>query len=375
MALSRSLTGFFCWSSAAGAIALVACAHETPFQNRNPGLDSTIGQGSDRQLTLNPAADLRPAWLSDGSGLLYTYEGNSGAVHDRCLAILPPSGGTRRELPCASSQLSQDSVDAFSEAAPGPGGKLLFTREWSLPGDVNPRRGVLQLGTVERPGSATTLFTFPYTATSGHIHQGISHIRWLSPTRVVYLASRVTFPRPCSNCTADTVYTGIELVELDLSGPVPAIQPIAGTDSASSVDVGATPDEIYFTRNGDTRVYLMDLSSGISIVVHDFGSGGIARDVALYGNNLYAVVGGSVSYVVDPQLGASQLDRGGKLYIADLVNGTDAWRIVDSRVFKRPVISPQRNRMVAESFALTVLPGGTDTVFSRTSDLWLFDLP
>jgi hypothetical protein len=139
--------------------------------------------------------------------------------------------------------------------------------------------------------------------------------------------------------------------------------------------VGATGDEVFFTRNGDSRVYQMDLSSGVSIVAHDFGSSGIARDVAVFGNQLYAVVGGHVDYVVDPLLGPSQLDRGGKLFIADLINGTDSWRIVDSRLFKRPVISPQRDRLVAESFPITVLPGGADTVISRSSDLWLLDLP
>lgn len=377
MALSRSLTGFFSWTGAAGAVlmALGACAHEEPFQTQNPGLDSTFGQGADRQLTLNPAADVRPAWLSDGSGLIYTFEGLSGTARDRCLAILLPSGGTRRELPCGKSQ---DSVDTFSEAAPGPGGRLLFTREWSLPGDINPRQGEIMLGTVDQPGSATTVLTFPYTASSGHIHSGISHIRWLSATRAIYLASTVTYPRPCSTCEADTVSTGIELVTLDLSGPTPSIQPIAGTDSASSVDVGATGNEIFFTRNGDTRVYQMDLTTGGITVAHDFGAGGIARDVAYFGNQLYAVVGGLVAYTVDPLLGTSQLDHGGKLYVADLVNGTDSWRIVDNRVFKRPVISPLRNRMVAESFALSITGCGAgcfDTVASRNSDLWLLDLP
>lgn len=374
------MTGPSSWGGAAGVVllTLAACSHEAPFQNRNSSLDSTIGGGPDRQLTLNLGADIRPAWLTDGSGLIYAYEGISGPARDRCLAILPPSGGTRRELSCATSTLSQDSVDAFSEAAPGPGGKMLFTREWSLPVDINPVRGALQLGTVTQPASAITLLTFPYTASSGHIHQGISHIRWLSPTRAVYLASKVAYPRPCGTCQADTVRTGIELVELDLSGATPTIQPIPGTDSASSVDVGATSNEIYFTRNGDTRVYLMDLTSGISIVAHDFGTAGIARDVAYLGNQLYAVVGGGVTYVLDPALGPSQLDRGGQLWLADLGNGTDGWRIIDSRWFKRPVISPQRNRMVAESFQLSFVtcgPGCVDTVISRNADLWLLDLP
>ena len=359
-------------------ITLAACSHEAPFQHQNSSFDSTIGGGPDRQLTLNLGADIAPAWLSDGSGLIYTWEGISGTVHDRCMAILPPSGGTRRELTCATSLPSQDSVDVFYEAAPGPGGQMLLVRQWSLPVDIAPLRGALQLGTVNQPASATTLLTFPYTASTGHIHQGISHIRWLSPTRAVYLAGKVTYPRPCGTCLADTVRTGIELVELDLSGATPTIQPIPGTDSASSVDVGANSNEIFFTRNGDTRVYQMDLSSGASIVAHDFGSAGIARDVAFLGNQLYAVVGGGVTYVLDPALGPSQLDRGGQLWLADLGNATAGWRIIDSRWFKRPVISPQRTRMVAESFQLTFVtcgPGCVDTVISRNADLWLLDLP
>ncbi|MEP7326266.1 MAG: hypothetical protein ABI836_09990, partial [Gemmatimonadota bacterium] len=233
------MTGFCCRAGllSAALIALAACSHESPFQAHNPGFDSTKGGGPDRQLTLNPAADIRPAWLSDGSGLIYTFEGLAGTIHDRCLATFLPSGGTRHELPCGTSLLSRDSLDAYSEAAPGPDGQLLFTREWSLPGNINALHSELQLGTVKQPESATTVLTYPYTAVNGHIHSGISHIRWLSPTRAVYLASTVAYPRPCGTCVADTVSTGIELVELDLSGPAPSIQPIPGTDSASSVDV------------------------------------------------------------------------------------------------------------------------------------------
>jgi hypothetical protein len=380
VALSRSLTGRFTWRGTAGValITLAACSHEAPFAHRNTTFDSTIGGGADRQLTLNLGADIAPAWLSDGSGLIYTWEGVYGAVHDRCMAILPPAGGTRRELTCATSEPSLDSVDVFSEAAPGPGGQLLLVRQWSLPADIAPLGGALQLGTVTDPAAATTLLTFPYTSSTGHLHQGISHIRWLSPTRAIYLASKVTFPRPCGTCTADTVRTGIELVELTISGTTATIQPIPGTDSVSSVDVGANSNEIFYTRNGDTRVYQMDLSSGISIVAHDFGSAGIARDVAFFGNQVYAVVGGGVFYVLDPALGPSQLDRGGQLWLADLGNATQSGRLIDSRWFKRPAISPLRNRMVAESFQLTFVfcgMGCVDTLISRNADLWLLDLP
>jgi hypothetical protein len=365
-------------TAAAGGAALLilglaTCAHDQPFATPHNESDSTLTRGAERPLTYNLGADLRPAWLPDGSALVYTFENPFSDDHDRCLALLPPTGGTRTELPCTTTLASADSVDAFYEAAPATDGRMLFLREYSISGLLTPIRGALVLR--EKDGSDSTLLTYPYTAANGHLVQGIGFIRWLSDTKAVYLATTVNYPRPCGPCTADTVRTGIELVLLDLSASPASITPIPGTDSASSVDVGSTPDELFFTRNGDSRVYHLALSTGTVTIAHDFGTIGIARDVAVFGNQLYAVVRGSITYSVDPVLGPTQLDRGGALYVADLTTGSERWRIVDSRMFRRPVVSPDRSRMAAESFSFTVAPGSFDTTVSRSADLWLLELP
>lgn len=354
-------------------LGLATCAHDPPFEARNQELDSTLTGGTERQLTYNLGADLRPAWLPDGSALVYTFENPFSDDRDRCLALLPPTGGTRSELPCARTVASADSVDAFYGAAPAADGRMLFLREYSIPGLLTPIRGALVLR--DNDGSDSTLLTYPYTAANGHLVQGIDFIRWLSTDRAVFLAASVKYPRPCGTCTADTVLTGIELVLVDLSAHPATITPIPGTDSASSVDVGSAADELFFTRNGDSRVYQLELSTGTVTIAHDFGSIGIARDVAVFGNQLYAVVRGKVTFAVDSVLGPLQLDRGGALYVADLTTGSDRWRIVDGRMFRRPVVSPDRSRMVAESFSFTVAPGSFDTTVARSADLWLLDLP
>jgi hypothetical protein len=49
---------------------------------------------------------------------------------------------------------------------------------------------------------------------------------------------------------------------------------------------------------------------------------------------------------------------------------------VSDRLFRRPVLSPDGRRMVAEGFvAIITGPGGADTTLSPLADLWLFDIP
>src|SRR5260370_38874871 len=86
------------------------------------------------------------------------------------------------------------------------------------------------------------------TAPSGQIHQAISHIGWLAPSRLVYLGERVTYPRACGSCSPDTVRTGIEVVTLDFAGATPVVSLVPTTATASSAAGWVTGDTIYFTR-------------------------------------------------------------------------------------------------------------------------------
>jgi hypothetical protein len=82
--------------------------------------------------------------------------------------------------------------------------------------------------------------------------------------------------------------------------------------------------------------------------------------------------------VVDPVLGPVQRDEGGQLTAVDLSNGNASPMIVAERFFRRPTISPQGNRLVAEAYQATIVGCGSicrDTTISKVADLWLFDLP
>ena len=132
---------------------------------------------------------------------------------------------------------------------------------------------------------------------------------------------------------------------------------------ALALAVGATGDTIYFTRNGDSRVYRHAFSSGQTDTVFDFGFAGIARDVTYANGRVVAVVGGDVIYVVDSILGASQIDRGGPLYVVTLAGGTTTTAGDPSFLFRRPAFAPGGARVVVERWT------------NGSSDLWLVEVP
>jgi len=349
------------------AAAVVACGHTAPF---GPGVytpNGPLGGGATLRLTYNPGTDLAPAWLPSGGGILYSAERLDRVDRDRCFAVLPPAGGAIERYVCRTSA-ADDSVDVFEGAALASDGQIAYVRARShrLPGrPISPDVQALVVATLADPNNVRVLRPLAYTAPppSGRIHEGISHIGWLAQSRLVYLGEHVTYPQACSNCPRDTVRTGIEVVTLDFAGATPVLAVVPTTDSASSVAVGATGDTIYFTRNGDSRVYRYVFSSGQTDTVHDFGAAGIARDVGLANGRLVAVVGGDVTYVVDTVLGASQVDHGGELHIVTLGTGAETVLGDSTSRFRRPAFSPDGTRLATELWA------------NGRADLWLLDVP
>lgn len=308
------------------------------------------------------------------------FEDTSRPDLDRCLGQLPASGGSIRQVVCATTLSSLDSVDTFYEPSVGPDGRVLYLRESSPLQSSTPNAAALVLAPGNDLQAGTVIRTYPYTASSGNIHGGITNIRWLSADRAIYLAQSVQYVAPCRGCPLDTLRTGIELVDVDLSGAAPVLQVIPNTAGTSSVAAGDSPDLVYLTRNGDGRVYRQTLSSGATEIVHDFGAGNIARDVHVLGTTLYAIVGGRVSFVNDSTLGEVQRDFSGHLRRVDLTNGIETPLDVDGRWFRRPAASPAGNRLVAEGFPALISScappiGCLDTTIGRSSDLWLFDVP
>jgi len=361
------------------ATALAGCGHEQPFQPSDQTTDQPFSPGTPTRLTFNPGADLHPAWLPDGSAFVYAWQQYNQVDKDRCLSFIDGSGGTRFDTICNPAPFAIDSADLFDSPSPSLSGEILYARYSSRLGAPAPEHGGVYFGTLADPLSATTVLNLPYQAPSGRTHGAISTARWLSAKRLVYVGQSANYARELLGCPLDTVTTGIEIVEMSLVGAQPELAVIPFTDGASSIALSTNRDTLYFTLNGDSRVYRLALASGQATVAHDFGALGIARDVTVLGSRLVAVVGGEIRYT-GSTLGPLQIDGGGNLVSVDLGTGAESPLPVDHpMLFRRPEFAPagDRVRLVVEGLPTGTTPTGCGwhDLLSKVGDLYLYEAP
>jgi hypothetical protein len=368
-----------CLALAGGAFLALACGHTDPFTTSPPTSNLPFEPTPPVRLTFNDGADRYPSWLPDGSGILYSSQQLSRPDRDLCLAELPPGGGSQRRLVCDLTRLGRDTTNTIQSAVVGPDGRLAFNKARGDIGDPRPTVEWLAVAPGLDPSTAAEVQRIPYTLPGELPVSGVSSLRWQSPTELIYVGGLATVRTPCQDCTPDTITTGFKVTLLDLgqagAGPVA----LPGTDFASGVARGDTDDQLYFTLSGDSRVYRRTRSSGQTDVAFDFGPAGVARDIAVAGGRLAAVVGGRVHFQVDPLLGPVQFDSGGVLHVVDLGTGGDVALDGGLRLFRRPALAPTGDRVVAEGYAVIITPipltPFRDTTVARESDLYLLTAP
>jgi hypothetical protein len=364
-----------------GALALHGCGHTEPATAPPQGTDQPFDSTPPVRLTLNAGPERGASWLPDGSGIVYSTQQLDRRDHDVCLAVLPPTGGSQRELICDLSSTGADTTNAVETPVVAPDGRLAFLQLSTSIGGSNPFLSQIVVAPALDAANAQRVQHLPYTVPGEVEHSSATALAWIDTERLVYVGQAVSYRPACSSCPPDTLATGVKVALLDLSqsGGLPATVP--GTDLASGVSTGASPDEIYYTIGGDTRVFHQVLSSGEVSVAHDFGAAGIARDVRVAGRRLVAVVGGHVTFGVDPVLGPTQWDSGGVLHLVDLDTGADQ-ELRTSLYFRRPALSPAGDRVVAEGYPAIIRfvpnpPEGErpDTAVGTTGDLFLLRVP
>lgn len=336
-------------------IALTAgCEHTAPFRPEDGGAVGPLNPGSIAQLTFSRGQDVIPAWLPDGSGLVFTAERRDRADHDRCLAFMPAAGGAITRYGCRTVA-ADDSINVFDEAAIH-GDSIAYVRagtERFLQG-IGPDRQELVIAPITDPNAARVLQQLGFTTPWGETYDAISHLVWLGPGRLAFIGEHVTYPRGCSSCAPDTVRVGIGLVIADVAGSALALTRMPDGDSASSLAASVNGDSVYFTKNGDTHLFRRTLSAGQTDTLLDFAVG-VVRDITVSSGRLAAVVGGIVGTPTSP-------DEGGALF---LVAGAATARIGDpDLLYRRPALSPDGARLVVSA---------RDSVSS--TNLWLFQLP
>jgi hypothetical protein len=348
-----------------------ACSHSEPFSNPQ-GNDRPFDPGPPARLTLNPAHDGNPAWLADGSGIVYSAQQLERADNDVCLAELPPGGGSHLRLDCDIPG-ERTTTDAVQSPAPALDGRLAFVSAGN--GGIGGPTPVL-LGIAVSPTldavNGQTVRSLPFAPDGGTTQAYAGYLRWLTSERLVYVGQRFQTFLPCRGCILDTLISGTEVTVLDVGGGTGSALP--GTLSATGVAPIQEGAAILYTLFGDTRIYTRALSSGAVGVFHDFGPGQVVRDVHAGGNRVAAVVGGRIGFSVVPDIGATQWDSGGVLHVLDSDGGGEVVLDTPGRLYRRPAVSPDGSRVVAEGFPLIVTATGigVDTTVSRSGDLFLF---
>jgi len=333
-------------STAVGLLAgIAACDHSQPFAIRSYSTGGPRTSGSAIQLTYNPGDDYGAAWLPDGSAFLYTTQRRDRPDHDQCLATMPAAGGTVTSEACNRLPAADDSTNAYFAPAVSRTHRLAYVRT-SSPyqlGAIAPRYQELVVAPLAHPEEATVLRPFPYLGPSGRPHDTLDYLYWLSDSSLVYLAERVDYTAPCSSCAPDTVRTGLEIVRLEVADSQAPVTLVPGTDGATSLAV-VSPDTVFFTLFGDSRVYELGLATDSLTVAFDFGAGRVPVGIQVSGHQLLAVVSEAL-WSVDRSTG-----------VETLVTGLTGWRHLAPQ--------PAANRLVADFVNA-----------DGTTDLWLLSLP
>ena len=325
----------------AASAALAGCDHARPFTAGSGEPDVPYDSALPRRLTYSAAGDVEPAWLADGSGIIYSFA--SGLPNgDQCLGVLPPGGGHIGQTVCPDLT-DADSTILLREPAAGPGGRLAYLRESSAAGAAAPSATELIVATLADPAPGRVVLRFPYTDSGGVLHGSAGQPRWLPDGDLVYIAEQVAFTFP--PLPIDTIYTPLWIERLNVSGDSAVVTVIPGTASATSVAADSA-GAVYYTRAGDSVVYRVAPGAQAGTPWYDFGSAGPVSGVQVHGNRLIALAGSA-------------------LYLVDVAAGTRATIPVPAGLLlSRPALSPDGTRLVAEA----VLPPGFP-------DLWLFEVP
>lgn len=248
---------------------LTACTHSDAVVGADPPpADVPFDGGHPRRLTFDAGMDLFPSWSPDGQRIAFSFQPPGRADYDRCIGILPGSGGTRRDI-CYSGFDGNGRTDALEWPVIGEDGALLYTQYFSDIGTRVTGGGALRLATLAEPLPGRVLLTLP-KAMGPISFNNIGTTRWLNANRFYFVPqagiSRGSHANPNKK---DTMFVGVGLIRGDLVNGQATFTLLAGTDSASGFDFSAGRDTIYFTRQHETRLYAMAEAGGPVSLVYD----------------------------------------------------------------------------------------------------------
>ncbi|MGH7532720.1 MAG: hypothetical protein ACREL4_05465 [Gemmatimonadales bacterium] len=296
----------------AALVVALGCAHTDPGAPNDLPATGAFDPTPPLRLTLNPGQDHWPVWAPDGRRIWYVYEDLDRTDRDQCLGALPAAGGTRTVSACQDTPVvATDSLDVVISPAIR-GNRIAWVRVTSPIGSVLPDGGDIVVAPISDPASATSVRHFPFVAPSGVFENFGVDLQWLDDSTLAYVAVQMGY----NFISHDTTIAGQEVVLVHLAAGGDTVSVVGGTTGASSLGIGPTPGLLYFTREGESGVFQLQLPDTMATTAYDFGGLGIARDVRVVGTRMLAVVGsggllGGTVYLVDGGVATAVTDSGG----------------------------------------------------------------
>lgn len=253
------------------ALILAACEHSQPFAVQDPDPLGPADGTFPVRLTFNTGPDEYPALTPDW--IVYSTLDADRADRDRCLAFLPPDGGTRLSTVCPGGPVPDEWQHALLQPAPSSDNRMAFVWERSAIGAwAGVRR--LQVAPIDAIDAPTLDINLLFTLPSGERIIAARQLTWTATDALRFVAGEDYID---TNNGVDTVFVPLALGEVDVG--TGTFRAILGTDDAYTH--GEAPDGgAWFLRTTDRRQLLhADPATGTVTVVGTFGVAVVALGV------------------------------------------------------------------------------------------------
>lgn len=324
----------------AAAVVLSACDHTAPFSVENPEALGPWEGVPPIRLTFNPGDDRHPA--ANGAGIVYSRMEPQRADHDRCLAVLPPGGGTLVGLSCAGGTHADSMVDAWIEPALSDDGRVAYIRDHSRLLAWGPTTRRLSVAPLHAPDSIIFEASVLFWLEDGTRVTAMRQLSWTLGGAVRFVAGEESYPRV--DTLPDTLFTAYAVAELSLE--TGGFRLVPGTDGAFTYAVAPDGGIWFVTKDAPHQL------------LHVPSNGGTAVPVAVFSGPV-----AWVTTVGDRPLGVRRGTDRPTVEWLDPDSGGPVGTMVAPGAVNRVAGIAGTRRFVAE------VVSGTST------DLWILDLP
>jgi len=236
----------------------LGCSHSQPFGTGVDAVTVPFSAAPPVRLTYNAADNYWPSWTEDGRGIIYSYSYTQPDTHadDRCIGVLPATGGARVWQLCDERREHADSADSFAAAAIGTDGRLVYLEASSRrgPGGLSgvnppPQTIVLWLADTALPFQRRALLQLG-ARISGQFVNWFRDTHWTGQASFVTLAQFADFkPRP-NGALVDTIFFGVGIARGEILPTGATLSLVPGTAGATMYSVAENGASLVFVRSG-----------------------------------------------------------------------------------------------------------------------------